>query len=75
MYLDAQYGRQRCWCGKVPKSFTTSEVPVTYSDQEVNRELTEVAPITDSCKFSRCEPNIEPPKRLDLLKMTIFFES
>ncbi|GFY45099.1 hypothetical protein TNIN_172221 [Trichonephila inaurata madagascariensis] len=40
----------------VPELPTKSEVPVDYSDQEVNPELTEVTPVMKVCKFLRCGP-------------------
>ncbi|GFU65756.1 hypothetical protein TNCV_5058901 [Trichonephila clavipes] len=46
---------------RVPESPTKSD----YSDQEVNPELTEVTPVIDVCKFSRCGRKIKPPQKLD----------
>ncbi|GFR33208.1 hypothetical protein TNCT_13861 [Trichonephila clavata] len=60
---------------KVPEPSTSSEVPVAYTDQEVNPELTEVTPAMDSCKFPRCGRKIIPPQKLDLLNLTVFFEA
>ncbi|GFQ67791.1 integrase catalytic domain-containing protein [Trichonephila clavata] len=60
---------------RVPELSTLSEVPVAYTDEEVNPELTEVTPVMDSCKFSRCGRKIKPPQKLDLLNLTVFFES
>ncbi|GFR19825.1 integrase catalytic domain-containing protein, partial [Trichonephila clavata] len=60
---------------RVPEPSTLSEVPVAYTGEEVNPELTEVNPAMDSCKFSRCGRKIKPPQKLDLLNLTIFFES
>ncbi|GFQ83890.1 hypothetical protein TNCT_669891 [Trichonephila clavata] len=60
---------------KVPEPSTWSEVPVAYTDEEVNPELTEVTPAMDNCKFSRCGRKTKPPQKLDLLNLTIFFES
>ncbi|GFQ80759.1 hypothetical protein TNCT_231201 [Trichonephila clavata] len=36
---------------KVPEPSTLSEVPVAYTDEEVNPELTEVTPAMDSWKW------------------------
>ncbi|GFQ73835.1 hypothetical protein TNCT_601881 [Trichonephila clavata] len=46
---------------RVPEPSNLSEVPVAYTDEEVNPELTEVTPAMDSCKFSRCGRKIKPP--------------
>ncbi|GFR16339.1 hypothetical protein TNCT_260431 [Trichonephila clavata] len=59
----------------VPEPSTLSEVPVAYTYEEVNPELIEVTPAMDICKFSRCGRNIKPPQKLDLLNLTVFFES
>ncbi|GFW32575.1 hypothetical protein TNCV_565211 [Trichonephila clavipes] len=40
----------------VPESTTKSEMSIDHSDQEVNPELTEVTPVMDVYKFSRCGP-------------------
>ncbi|GFR21777.1 hypothetical protein TNCT_76681 [Trichonephila clavata] len=61
--------------GMVPEPSTLSEVPVAYTDEEVHPELTEVTPAMDSCKFSRCGRKIKPPQKLDILSLTVFFES
>ncbi|GFR06711.1 hypothetical protein TNCT_704061 [Trichonephila clavata] len=36
----------------VPEPSSLSEVPVAYTDEEVNPELTEVTSAMDSCKFA-----------------------
>ncbi|GFQ85380.1 integrase catalytic domain-containing protein [Trichonephila clavata] len=59
----------------VPEPSSLSEVPVAYTDEEVNPELTEVTPAMDSCKFARCGRKINSPQKLDLLSLTVFFES
>ncbi|GFY37134.1 protein MCM10 homolog [Trichonephila inaurata madagascariensis] len=46
-----------------------SEVPVDYSDQEVNPELIEVTSVMDVCKFSRCGHKIKPPKKTGLIEI------
>ncbi|GFY62845.1 hypothetical protein TNIN_429061 [Trichonephila inaurata madagascariensis] len=59
---------------RVPESPTKSEMPVDYSDREVNPKLTEVTPVMDVCKLSSCGRKIKPPQKLDLLNLTVFFE-
>ncbi|GFQ95145.1 integrase catalytic domain-containing protein [Trichonephila clavata] len=60
---------------RVPEPSNLTEIRVAYTDEEVNPELTEVTPAMDSCKFSRCRRKIKPPQKLDLLNLTVFFES
>ncbi|GFR17243.1 hypothetical protein TNCT_318041 [Trichonephila clavata] len=59
----------------VPEPSSLSEVPVAYTDEEVNPELTELTPSIDSCMFARYGRKIKPPQKLDLLNLTVFFES
>ncbi|GFY60423.1 hypothetical protein TNIN_380001 [Trichonephila inaurata madagascariensis] len=59
---------------RIPELPTMSEMPVDYSDREVNPKLTEVTPVMDVCKLSRRGRKIKPPQTLDLLKLTVFFE-
>ncbi|GFY46839.1 hypothetical protein TNIN_269821 [Trichonephila inaurata madagascariensis] len=55
---------------RVPESPTQSKVPVDYSDQEVNPELTKVTHVMDICRFLRCGRKIKLPQIPTITKVT-----
>ncbi|GFY66183.1 hypothetical protein TNIN_126281 [Trichonephila inaurata madagascariensis] len=60
---------------KIPESSTTSDAPIAYTGPEVIPELTEVTPAMGNCKFSRYGRKIKMPQKLDLVYLTVLFES